>query len=170
MSRRYRFPPIPRVWYPLRYMVVACGVLAGAGVLAMVLITCADVIMRQVGHPLKGAYDMVRMAGGVTLAFALPVTTALKGHVAIEYFFQKLRRRGRLVVDSFMRVLQGVAFVVVAHQCWLYGMKLQRSGEVTPTLKLPIHWVPWIMAVTALITALVTLFQLVQPRRRLIKP
>ncbi len=161
--------PLSRFWFPLRWLVLGSGVLAGVGVLAMVAITCLDVVLRQFGRPLIGAYDLVRIAGGLTLACALPGTTAVKGHVAIEYFFQKLHRRGRIVVDSLMRLLQCGAFLVAARECARHGQKLLRSGEVTPTLQWPTFWVLWILAGACLLTALITLFHLVQPGRELIR-
>jgi TRAP-type C4-dicarboxylate transport system permease small subunit len=164
-----RQPRLPRLWLPLRWLVLGSGALAGAGVLAMTTVTCLDVILRQFGRPLVGAYDLVRIAGGLTLAFALPVTTAVKGHVAIEFFFHKLKRRGRIAVDALMRLLQFAAFAVAARECVRHGRKLLQSGEVTPTLQWPIFWAPWILAAACVLTALVTLFHLVHPGRELVK-
>lgn len=170
MSANPRKPyRLPGIWHPLRWLVLASGALAGLGVLVMVAIICLDVLLRQFGHPVVGAYDLVSIASGLTLAFALPVTTAVKGHVAIEFLFQKLRPRGRIVVDSLMRLLQLTAFMIAARECARYGGRLLRSGEVTPTLQLPTFWVLWVLAGACFLTALVTLFHLVQPGRELIR-
>ncbi len=157
----------PPLWLPLKWLVLASGALAGVGVLAMTAITCLDVVMRQFGRPLAGAYDMVRISGGLTLAFALPVTTAVKGHVAIEYFFHKLGRLGRAIVDTLMRLLQCAAFAVAARECARHGNKLLASGEVTPTLQWPTFWVAWVLTAGCILTALVTLYQLVHPGREM---
>jgi TRAP-type C4-dicarboxylate transport system permease small subunit len=162
-------PPVPRVWLPVKGLVLASAVLAGTGVLAMTAVTCLDIVLRQFGRPLVGAYDMVRIAGGLTLAFALPVTTAVKGHVAIEYFFHKLGRTGRIIVDTLMRLLQGFAFAVAARECARYGHKLLLSGEVTPTLQWPTFWVAWVLSATCVLTVLVTLYHLACPGREMIK-
>lgn len=78
------------VW--VGYVMTAISVI---GLLTMMVVTCLDVVLRVCGVPVKGAYDVVRVAGAVTIACALPMTTAMKGHVAIEYFFQRLNRRWR---------------------------------------------------------------------------
>ena len=49
---------------------------------------------------ITGALDLGKGCGALVIAGALPYTTAVKGHVAIEYFFHKLGRRGRIVVDT----------------------------------------------------------------------
>lgn len=162
-------PPVPGFWLPVKGLVLASAVLAGVGVLAMTAVTCLDIVLRQFGRPLVGAYDMVRIAGGLTLAFALPVTTAVKGHVAIEYFFHKLGRTGRIIVDTLMRLLQIFAFAVAARECARYGHKLLLSGEVTPTLQWPTFWVAWVLSATCVLTALVTLYHLACPGREMIK-
>ncbi|HEY5909868.1 MAG TPA: TRAP transporter small permease subunit [Verrucomicrobiae bacterium] len=64
-------------------LVRATAGVAGVGLLIMMTVTCVDVVMRKLGHPLPGAYDLVRMAAGVTIACALPYTTAIKGHVTL---------------------------------------------------------------------------------------
>jgi hypothetical protein len=64
----------------LQKVVVLLAGVAGAGLLTMMALTCADVILRKQGHPLLGAYKMVKMAAGVTITCALPYTTAIKGH------------------------------------------------------------------------------------------
>src|SRR5690554_3603690 len=152
--------PVRPAWRPLMLTVRLLASLAGAGVMTMVGVTCLDVVLRRFGHPIPGAYDIVRLAGGITMACALPITTALKGHVAIEFFFHKLNRRWRLGVDFLMRSLQMLAFVVAAHECWRYGLRLLRSGEVTPTLQWPTFWLAWVMALGCIMTALVTGYQL----------
>ena len=49
-------PRDPRIWLPLKALVLASAALAGAGVLAMTAVTCLDIVMRQFGRPLVGAW------------------------------------------------------------------------------------------------------------------
>ena len=48
----------------VKVLVYALLILAGLGVLTMMIITCLDVILRYFGSPLVGAFDIVSMAGG----------------------------------------------------------------------------------------------------------
>ena len=68
----------------LRWLVLILVIISGLGVFIMIFTTCSDVVLRRFGYPIKGAYDIVKTAGALTLATALPYTTAVKGHVAIE--------------------------------------------------------------------------------------
>jgi len=165
--------PVRQPLGPFWRAVVWCGrgmtVFSCLGLATMMLVVCGDVLLRVSGHPVKGAYDIVRVAGAVTIACSLPITTAMKGHVAIEYFFHRLNRRWRVVVDSIMRVLMIGAFLVAAYECVGYGLRFLKNSQVTDTIELPIFWVPWLMAVSFVVTALAVVFHLVCPGRELVK-
>ncbi len=133
-----------RAWMPVRALVYGLAVLAGLAVAGMVVITCLDIVLRLAGRPLKGTYDLVRVLGAVAMGCALPLTTAAKGHIAIEVLYLKLGHAGRVVVDTLMRVALLGMLGVATWQCLTYGGRLLRSHEVTPTLQLPLFWVPWV--------------------------
>jgi TRAP-type C4-dicarboxylate transport system permease small subunit len=154
----------------LRRTVLLMAGITGLGIILMALITCADVILRLVGYPIVGSFDLVRVAGAVSMAFALPYTTAVKGHVAIEYFFQKLDRKGRIILDTVSRIISISFFSILAFQSVRYGLKLQVTGEVTPTLQLPMFWVPWAIAFSCVVMVLVIFHNLTHPGKGLIKP
>lgn len=158
------------LWRCVAKLVIAFTALSCFALLAMVSVVCGDIVLRVCGHAVKGAYDVVRVAGAVCVACALPLTTAMKGHVAIEFFFQKLGRAGRLAVDSLMRLMMIAVFFFAAYECVGYGLRFLRNGEVTSTIELPIFWVPWLMAAAFAASALVVVFHLVHPDRELIKP
>jgi len=154
----------------LRAVVQALAYVAGASLMVMVLVTTADVILRKCGHSLTGAYDIVRIAAAVTLAAALPYTTAIKGHVAIEYFFHKLGRRGRIAVDALMRLAGMALFSLLAWGCVDYGNSLRAKGEVSMTLQLPVFWVPYVLAGSCALVVLIKLYHLTHPGKPMIKP
>jgi TRAP-type C4-dicarboxylate transport system permease small subunit len=161
--------PLGPFWRAVVWLGVGMTAISGLGLAAMTVVTCLDVALRVCGIPVKGAYDIVRVAGAVTIACALPATTAMKGHVAIEYFFQRLNRRWRLAVDSAMRLLMIGGFLLATVESVGYGVRFLKNGQVTDTIELPIFWVPWLMAVSFGVTALVVVFHLVYPGRELVR-
>ena len=154
----------------LRALVKAFAYVAGAGLMVMVLVTSADVILRKFSLSLTGAYDIVRMAAGITVAAALPYTTAIKGHVAIEFFFHKLGRRGRIAVDALMRLGGMALFGLLAWGCVGYGNSLRAKGEVSMTLQLPVYWLPYALAVSCALVVLIKLYHLTHPGKPMIQP
>ncbi len=154
----------------LRKTVVGLAWVSAAAVLFMMLITALDVAMRLMYRPVTGTFDMVRIAGAVAVACAIPYTTAIKGHVAIEYFFHKLGRLGRIGVDALIRSLGMALFALIAWQSVRYGLSLRASGEVTPTLQWPVFWVPYMIAFCCAVTVGVILHNLLNPGKAMIKP
>lgn len=154
----------------LRALVMALAYVACASLMVMVLVTSAEVVLRLFRLSLTGAYDIVKIAAAITIAAALPYTTAIKGHVAIEYFFHKLGRRGRIVVDALMRLAGMALFSLLAWGCVDYGHSLRTRGEVSMTLQLPIFWVPYVLAVSCGLVVLIKAYHLAHPGKPMIKP
>lgn len=154
----------------LRGIIHALIVVAAVGTMAMVAVTCLDVVMRIFRLSLRGAYDVVKIAGLITLATTLPYAAAIKGHVAVEFLYHKLGRRGRLVMDWIAQILGMVFFLFLAWQSVRYGLDLKSQGQVTPTLQVPEFWVPWVLALCSGVVVLVMGYQLARPGKVLVKP
>ncbi|MCP4642177.1 MAG: TRAP transporter small permease [bacterium] len=154
----------------LRVTVLGFAGASGLAVLTMIGVTCVDVVMRMLGTALTGSFDIVRIACAIAIACALPYTTAVKGHVAIEYFFHKLKRRGRIVVDTVSRLLVAGLFGMLAWQCVVYGNSQWRSGEVFLTLQLRVFWLAYVVGLCCAVTVLVIVSNLLHPGREMIKP
>jgi len=142
---------------------------AGVALIAMALLTCADIAMRLAGRAFKGAYDIVGILAVVAVAGALPLTTAKKGHVAIEFFFGKLGPRTRLVVDSIMRATMIAALGFAVRGLWLQGAKIRLANEVSNTLEIPLFWTYWALAAACALTALVVVFHLLKPGKEMVR-
>lgn len=157
----------------VRALRLIVNVLAGAAALAivvMILVTCVDVVGRRLGYPLKGAYDVVELLGAIMIAGALPYTTACKGHVAIEFLLHTLSRRGRIVLDLFVRSASIVLFAFLTWRFFQYGRELRASGQVTLTLQWPIFWLPYWMAVCCAVMIPVLVYLFMHPEKELMKP
>jgi TRAP-type C4-dicarboxylate transport system permease small subunit len=152
----------------LRKLVLLLAVLAGLGLLTMMLVTGADILLRVLRISFPGAYDIVKIAAAMTIACGLPYTTAVKGHVAVEFFFHRLGRRGRIVADALFRLATMVLFSLLTWQFVHYGIGLKKSGEVSMTLQLPVFWVPHVMAFSCAIVVLVTLYHFLHPGKALL--
>lgn len=154
----------------VRALVYALVVTAAAGILAMMTVTCVEIVLRIFGKSLTGVLDIVKICGAISTAGALPYTTACKGHVAIEFFFQKLSRPLRAVVDALSRLCVLGLFGFLAFECVQYGMALRDRGQVTPTLQVPEFWVPFVLAASCSVVCLVKVYHLFHPGKELIKP
>lgn len=154
----------------VRFFVYCLAVISSLSLLFIVVIVIADVTGRALGHGIKGSVDYVRLASAIVLGGALPYTTAVKGHIAIEFLFLRLSRSKRVIIDSISRIIMFVLFVCIVVFMVRYGISLYRSGEVTSTVQIPIFWIPFWLAICFFVTSLIKIYHLLRPGRELIKP
>jgi len=126
----------------------AFNIVASASLVGMMLLTCADVVMRYVfSRPIIGTYDLVSLMGAVLASFAMPYTMLKKGHVAVEILIQRLSRGGQLIIETFTHLIGISLFLVLVWQAILLSRDMKAAGEVTPTLLLPFYPIVYCMAI-----------------------
>lgn len=153
-----------------RRLILGLALVSGAAVLVMIGVTTADVILRIFGAGLYGAYDIIRMSGAVSAACALPYLTAVKGHIAIEFFYQKFSRRGRFILDTVFRLLTLGVFGFLIVRSVIYSGELRASGQVMQTLPVPIFWIPLLIGLMFGLVLIVTAFHILHPGKEMIRP
>ncbi len=113
--------------------------LSGLALVWMMLLTVADVILRELGRPITGTYELVAFSGAVVIGFGLPYTSWTRGHVYMEFLTEKIPRRSRNIAYVMTRLMGIVLFAVAAYNLFVVGTDLYNSGEVSPTLNFPFY-------------------------------
>lgn len=119
--------------------------LAGASIVAMMLVTVMDVTLRFFRCPIPGTYDVVGLLGALTISLSLGYTSVEKGHIAVDFLVSRFSPKTRNRIHAFNSLVATVFFAAVAWESIAYAMSLRAAGEVSPTLKLPIH--PFVMGI-----------------------
>lgn len=112
---------------------------AMASVTAMMLLTCADVIMRCFRRPIPGTYEIVGLLGAMFVSFSLAHTSMERGHIAVDFLVQKLSQKTCRIIDFINSFISAILFGLIAWQSFLYAGDLQTAGEVSMTLQLPLY-------------------------------
>ena len=154
----------------VRRLILALAILAGAAIVVMMGVTVFDILLRLFRTGIVGAYDIVRICGVVAIGCGLPYLTAVKGHIAIEFFYQSFSRPGRVVLDSVFRVVALALFGFLVYRNIHYGLSLNAAGVLMPTLKIPVFWMPLLLIFNALLICIVIAYHLVNPGREMIRP
>ncbi|MDR1626524.1 MAG: TRAP transporter small permease subunit [Spirochaetia bacterium] len=154
----------------VRRLVLFLAMVSGAAIFVMIAVTVCDIVFRLFRSGITGAYDIVCLAGAVALACALPYVTAVKGHIAIEFFYQKAGKTGRKILDSAFRLLLLALFAFLAFRCVGYGLYLASVGQVMLTLKAPVFWLPFLLSGIFALLIIITFYHLIHPGKGMIKP
>ncbi|HNT43986.1 MAG TPA: TRAP transporter small permease [Syntrophorhabdaceae bacterium] len=132
-------------------------VIGGFAVLALMTVATANVVLRMVHAPYRGAYEVVSFLGAVVIAFALGYTEKKKGNIIVEILTERFPKMLQRTLEGASYVISGIFFSLVSWQIYEYGMKIMESGELSETLKIVFH--PFVFAVSFGFAALaLTLF------------
>jgi TRAP-type C4-dicarboxylate transport system permease small subunit len=121
--------------------------IGGAALLFMMLVTVFDVIMRELGRPITGTYELVGFGAAVLIGFTIPYVTSMRGHIIVDFFTMKLPPRAQHVLRLITRIMGTFLWAFIAYELYVFGQDLARSGEVSPTLQIPFYPVCYGMAV-----------------------
>ena len=134
---------------------------AGAALLAMMVLVNANVLLRPLGLPIWGAYELVGFLGSLTLSLALFRITVNRGHMKVEVLTSRLPQGLKRVLGLLNKALGAVVLGLAAWRSGCYGWEIWRSGEVSSTLSMPFHPFVFGVALALGISALAMLLDLV---------
>jgi len=142
---------------------------AGGAILVMMVLTCADVVLRFFRHPIPGTYEIVGLMGTVGVSFALAYTTMQKGHIAVEFLTQRMPERAQIVIAAGVDLLSTLLFGIITWQSAVYAMDLKRTGEVSLTIALPVYPFMFGIAIGCCLACLVLATDLYRSLKRIVQ-
>jgi TRAP-type C4-dicarboxylate transport system permease small subunit len=110
---------------------------AGTALVSVMLLTSCDVILRYLGHPILGSYDLVSFGAAFVIGFALPRTSWEKNHITVDILVGKIPNH-RFIPDIITRILAFALFVLVGWNLTVLGAGFLETGEETLTLGIPL--------------------------------
>ncbi len=140
---------------------------AAAAIVIMMVLTCADVILRFFRHPIPGTYEMVGLLGAIVVSFSLAHTSAMRGHISVEFIVQKLPKTAQIVIDGINSLLGMALFGLITWQSLLYASSLMHTGEVSLTLQMPIYPFVYGIAIGSGMLCVVLLIDFLQSLKRI---
>ena len=110
--------------------------IAGVFMVAMVVLTCSDIVMRRLWKPISGSVELVAFFGAVVTAFALGYTQTRRGHVSVDLVIGLFPVRVRKVLGVLNSAICALFFAAVAWRIAQWSATIRRTGEVTETLRI----------------------------------
>ena len=133
---------------------------AGVAIVVMMLLTCADVVLRYFRKPIPGTYELVCFLGAAAVAFSMAHTLVERGHVAVTFVVSLFPRRIQGLIEIITTIFGLLFFSLVSWQSVIYANDLHRSGEVSLTLELPFYPFVYGISISAAIVCLILLSDL----------
>ena len=138
------------------------NMVAGIALVFLMFLTLGDVILRLFKRPIVGTYELVAFSGAIVIGFSLPLTSWLRAHIFVDFFILKFSKKVQNVFNIATRCVVIFLFFLIAWNLIRYGIDLRKSGEVSPTLRMPFYPIAYGVAVSCFIQCLVMICDIVK--------
>jgi TRAP-type C4-dicarboxylate transport system permease small subunit len=112
------------------------AVLNGIGGLAltvMMVLTVSDVLLRAVGHPIIGTYEIVALLLALVIGFCFPSVALDRGNVYMEILLERLSKKNRARMNTFTRIIAAALFALIGYNLFSVG-HVPSTGKGDPGL------------------------------------
>ena len=144
----------------LQPVLAALSTLLAAMVFMLMMITCIDVLGRDLFNlPLPASFEITRLALGMMVFIALPLVSAHDEHVTIGLFNGLFKGRAVQRKQCVVALFVALLCVVWARELWIQADALYQQNERMMFLKIRLAPFVYAMSVLTMLTALVHLVQ-----------
>jgi TRAP-type C4-dicarboxylate transport system permease small subunit len=134
----------------------------GVILVLMMLLTVIDVVLRYVGTPITGTFELMGFAGALVAGLAIAQTSLDGAHVNVDMLTQALHSQQRDVVLVFTKLVGIGIFALLAWALFLKGTDLYKTKEVSLTLHVPYYPVAYGLSFCSLVECLVLISDIVK--------
>ena len=137
----------------------ALGLTAAACLLFMMLLTVTDVILRYMGWPMKGTFELTKLLLVSLVFIGVAYTQVKKGHISVDVAFSRLPKKAQGVVGGIISLLSLGLFSLIAWQGFLQAEFLWLKSQTTGILGIPIWPFLLLVALGSIVLCLLLLVE-----------
>lgn len=134
--------------------------ISGCILLFMAGLTLADIILRFLGKPILGTYEIVSFLGAAVAGFALPRASFKGAHVNVDLVTSKLPKSTQRALNIVTKFLGIFLFLFGAIYLAFMGRNFYLTKTVTMTLRVPFYPVVFGLAFSCLVQCFVSFSQM----------
>jgi len=138
-------------------------------VMAMMLVSVANILARMFWRPIYGTFDYVSFFSVIVVALALAYCAVQKGHISVELIVTRLPQRAQGVIGCFTNLLSLGLFSVVIWQSMVFAKRMIQTRQVTMTALLPFYPFIYVIAFGCFLLCLVILLELIKSLNKAVK-
>jgi TRAP-type C4-dicarboxylate transport system permease small subunit len=139
--------------------------IAGLSMVAMVLLTCSDVLLRLVWVPIRGSVELVAYFSAIVTAFALGYTQMRRGHTSVDVVVNLFPDRVKRALGGINSLICMVFFALAGWRIAGWSTTLWETGELSETLRIIFYPFSYGVSLGCFVLSLVFLTDLVRSLR-----
>ena len=149
-------------WVLDKMKIIGAGCLVG-----MMMLTCADVVGRTLGHPIFGSVEIVGFMATLAVVMAMPYTHQVQGHIGVEIVVRLFSEKTQTIIDICTGIISLILFAVVTWRMTVYADTMKESGEVSMNLEFPEHVIIYLTAFCMVVFTLIILKDIINNIRKI---
>lgn len=115
----------------------ALAIASGALLLCLMVLTVVAVSLRKFNNPILGTQDLSESGLTIVVFFAMAYSGWTGGHIAVDLIGSVVRGRALDILDTVVRLVCGLFFLVVAWQSIRQGLDALEFGDGFNLLAIP---------------------------------
>jgi TRAP-type C4-dicarboxylate transport system permease small subunit len=131
--------------------------IGGVALLSLTGIACANMLLRPLGSPITGAYELVGFLGAVVVALPLGYAQITRSHISVDILATRYSKKTNRIMNAISSFLCMIFFILVAWQSAIYASTIWKRGETSETLRIIYYPFVYVVAFCCLLLALVLL-------------
>jgi TRAP-type C4-dicarboxylate transport system permease small subunit len=133
------------------------------GILLMFLVNFIDVVGSKLFvWPFPGSVEIISFSQIVAIAPAIAFALILGRHIRVEFIIDRFPKRIRAAISSISSFLSLILFILILWQSYLYGLSLQKSGEIGSTSFIPFYPFAYLIAFCSIPVCLAFLIEVLK--------
>lgn len=139
---------------PVKWLAFALEFVAAVTLMALMLLTCADVFGRYFfDNSVDGATELTEIGIAILVFAEMPVITWRGGHVVVDILDRMMGSAVLKALGLFSAFLISTSFYFLAERIYYLAARSIRRGEVTEYLEIPVGLIVQYIAVMSWVTA-----------------
>jgi TRAP-type C4-dicarboxylate transport system permease small subunit len=136
--------------------------IAGAFMVAMVLLTCSDILLRLAWVPIRGSVELVGYFSAIVTAFTLGYTQMRKGHTSVDVVVNLFPMKVKRFLGMLNSLICMTFFAFAAWRITVWSTTIRQVGEVSETLRIVFYPFSYGVALGCAVLSLVFLTEFVK--------
>ena len=133
------------------------GILLAAACIFLILtifIAVANMILRPLGHPLTGSFELMGYGSAMVTALGLGCSQEKKCHIAVDILFKYFPGSWKRWLCFTGLLFSTGFFLAVSMRLFMFALDLRKNGELSETLMFPFYPVVIIVSLGLLVLSL----------------
>lgn len=134
---------------------------ASAALLVTMAVAVANMLLRPLGRPVQGSFELMGFGGALIAGLALGSTQERRNHIFVDILFERFSEGTKKLLDTLSHLASSAFFGFAAYRVTRLALDMAQTGEVSETLRISFYPVTlclglglWSLCLTLLVDAI----------------